>query len=158
VERWELRTQDLRFRQRGPRETRTRIVIGAIAPSTLDAWREPILFWGPHYATAIRRARACGVGWIGLDVIPSVSARAGGDRARALALAGGKVVLSNERPGGQDVTNPVDALLFAHPEQGENLGFVDLRPERDGIVRHGAVFDGDASGLAPSFDAVLALR
>src|SRR5205823_2284162 len=35
VERWELRTQDRRFAQRGPRTTRARIVIAAIADSTL---------------------------------------------------------------------------------------------------------------------------
>src|SRR5262245_7689702 len=49
LERPELATHDLRFRLRGPRTTRARVVIAEIADSTLAAWPEPRLLWGPHY-------------------------------------------------------------------------------------------------------------
>src|SRR5438552_12714054 len=122
MERAELRTQDLRFRLRGPRSTRAKIVIAAVTASTLDAWREPLVTWGRHYADAIRRARTFGARWIGLDVIPAVSGGKDSDRALALALAGGRVVLANARPPGQEPINPIEALLFARPEQPEEIG------------------------------------
>src|SRR5436305_6868422 len=123
MERAELRTQDLRFQLRGPRRTRAKIVIAAIGESTLKAWDGPLLTWGNHYAAAIGRARALGARWIGLDLVPAVSGGPESDQALARALAGGRVVLGNARPYGQAPINPIPLLLFARPEQPEEIGF-----------------------------------
>lgn len=159
VQRWELRTQDLRFRLRGPRRTRARIVIVEISDDTLKAWPEPMYRWGSRYAQAIEQARELGASWIGLDFIHAVSGDRESDRQSdrqfALALAGGNVVLANSRAAQQ---NPIPALLFAHPEQPENVGFIDARRELDDAVRRAAVFDREGERLVPSFPAVLALR
>ncbi|MBM3459491.1 MAG: CHASE2 domain-containing protein, partial [Armatimonadetes bacterium] len=146
LERLELQTHDLRFRLRGPRPTQARIVIGAIADSTMIAWEEPRILWGPRYAQVIEQAHRAGVTWIGLDFIHSVSgdpyapaawSQAGRplpDQQFAHALAASRrVVLSYlggiavAGEGGTRTTaarfTPIPALLFAHEEQPLNLGF-----------------------------------
>src|SRR5205823_5734763 len=137
LERWERRTHDWRFGIRGPRQTGARIVLAAIRPSTLDAWEEPMYAWGSHYARAIRQAREHGAEWIGLDLIPTISGGQAADRDLFLALreAGGRVVLANARFSGPRPSNPLRILLYAHPEQGANLGFIDSPPEPDEVVR-----------------------
>jgi adenylate cyclase len=160
LERWELRSQDLRFTLRGPRPTSARIVLAVIADSTLEAWSEPMNAWGPHYRQAIRQAEQSGVTWIGLDMIPGVSGDAMSDQAFARALAGGKVILSNVRTTSGRVINPIPSLLYAHVGQAQNIGYVNTQEERDEIVRRASVFqvDGKTGTLLPSFPAVLALR
>jgi adenylate cyclase len=162
LEPWELRTYDLRFRLRGPRPTRARIVIAAIQDSTLAAWPEPKLFWGSHFAAGIAAARDdYGASWIGLDYIPSVSvARWEPDREHdfAVALSGGQVVLACALYGGAGPQYPALPLLYASPDQSTNLGAVDARSEPDNVLRRLALFHPFPNGLVPSLPAALALR
>jgi CHASE2 domain-containing sensor protein len=155
LERWELRTQDCRFERRGPRKTGAKIVIAAIADSTLEAWQEPMASWGAHYAAAITNARELGASWIGLDFIQGISGGEDSDQQLALALHGGRVVLSQMRSSGK---GPIPALAFARPEQPSDIGFVDARLDLDNVVRHAAVWENEGDRLAASFPAVLALR
>ena len=73
-ERLELRTQDARFTERGPRSTSARIVLVTLDAETQSAWPEPMVFWGGHYGQLIRQARKDGVRCVGLDVIPAINA------------------------------------------------------------------------------------
>jgi adenylate cyclase len=159
LERWELRSQDLRFALRGPRRTNARIILAVIADSTLEAWPEPINRWGARFRKAIESAADLGVQWIGLDLIPSASGGAESDQEFARGLGVGNVILSNAREG-RGVANPIPALLFAHTEQSKNIGFTNRREEPDEVVRRAAVFekDSDSGTLMPSFAAVLAAR
>lgn len=150
-ERAELRTHDLRFRLRGPRQTNARIVIVAVHGSTLAAWPEPSLFWGTRYARVIATARANGASAIGLDFIPAVSAddyleavRAKGthpdsDLANAIESAGGSVVLTEvlSSTGSLPVT-PIPRFVFL-PEAENRVAFVDLPTSADGAMRTYAV-------------------
>jgi adenylate cyclase len=158
IERWELRTQDHRFHLRGPRTTRAKIVIVGIADSTLAAWPEPMAFWEVHYAAAIRKAKELGARWVGLDFIQGVSGGEEADRELALALHEGNVVLSQIHSARGQPVNPIPPLLYAHPEQPVNLGFVDIQPEADSIVRRALLFCQEGGRVAASFPAVLALR
>jgi hypothetical protein len=89
--------------------------------------------WGSHFARAIQQARRQGCEWIGLDLIPTISGGAAADRDLFLALreAEGRVVLANARFSDLEPSNPLPILLYAHPEQGANLGFIDAQPEPD---------------------------
>jgi adenylate cyclase len=158
LERSELLTQDLRFLHRGPRATHARIVIAAIADSTLKAWPEPMALWGFHHAAAITRAQQLGARWIGLDFIQHVSGGDEADRAFALALRGGNVVLSQILSSPVGPVNPIDALLYAHEQQLENLGFVEIPSEPDEAVRRQILFKQQDGSYLPSFPTALALR
>ena len=102
--------------------------------------------------------RILGARWIGLDMVPTVSGGLASDRALARALAGGHVVLANARPPGQAPINPISLLLFARPQQPEEIGFIDAAPELDGVARHAGLFVSGPDGPVPSFPAVLALK
>src|SRR5687768_3368862 len=102
--RWERRTHGWRFRLPGQRATGARIARGGLRESTLDAWKEPMHAWGSHYAGTIEQARALGVSWIGLDLIPAVSGgqKADRDLFRAVQDAAGRVVLATGRRAGNE--------------------------------------------------------
>jgi adenylate cyclase len=158
VEQWEQRSLDRRFLLRGQRPTRARIVIAAIADSTLEAWSDPMVFWGAHHAAAITAARRLGASWIGLDFIQAVSGGSEADQQFALALRGGRVVLSQKRFSQAGSVNPIAPLLFAHPDQMANIGFIDSYPEMDDTVRRAAIFNREGERFSASLAAVLALR
>jgi adenylate cyclase len=158
LERVERRTHDYRFHLRGPRRTRQRMVLAEIQESTLRAWSEPMYAWGSHYAAAIRWARKYGVRWIGLDLIPSISGGPKADQDLFRALSGGRVVLADARFSGPRPILPLRSFLYADPDQGENLGFIDAPPEPDEVMRRACVYLRDGPRLLPSFPAVLALR
>lgn len=74
LERLELRTQDARFRWRGPRHTTAPIVLAVLDNDTVQTWDQDrmMALWGTHYADLIRQARHYGAAWIGFDIIPAV--------------------------------------------------------------------------------------
>ncbi len=159
LESWERRSQDGRLLLRGSRPTRARIVLAEIRPSTVQAWQSlPQVRWGPCLAAAIEAARAAGAGWIGLDLIVAHSGGEAADRPLVRALARGRVALAAARSTGGGPILPIDALLFAHPEQSQNLGFIDVRPEVDEVVRRAVLFQNVGDQLLPSLPALLALR
>ncbi|MBS1718194.1 MAG: adenylate/guanylate cyclase domain-containing protein [Armatimonadetes bacterium] len=109
-QRLELATQDLRFQFRGPRPTRSDIVLICLDNDTEAAWtKEPVAFWGSHLGALIDAAREGGASAIGLDMIMSVDAdgylqdvgqgarHPNLDLERAVALTKGKIVLARTR-------------------------------------------------------------
>src|SRR5437016_8487 len=73
-ERWELRSQDARYRIRGYRPTNARIVLAPVTEATANSWSdEPIVAWGGHYADMVREADRAGARTIGLDLVQSFS-------------------------------------------------------------------------------------
>ena len=62
-----LKVRDLHFLLRGARPT-SDIVLVTIDQKSLDTFREPLLFWHPYYADAVRAAAAGGAKVLGLDV------------------------------------------------------------------------------------------
>jgi adenylate cyclase len=62
-----LKARDLHFLLRGARPTPD-ITLVTIDQHALDTFREPLLFWHPYYADAIRAAAAGGAKVLGLDV------------------------------------------------------------------------------------------
>lgn len=163
-ERLELLTHDWRFQWRGRRPTAAKIVLVDIGDSTLSTWEEPLVFWGPHFAAAIEQARGAGASWIALDFIPAASPGPVLEKTYgihedrfllpfALSLAPGRVALSWD-----GVHAPVPQLLYARPDQVENLGLVTHWPEADAVVRHATLYQAGEQGLAPSLAALLALR
>jgi class 3 adenylate cyclase/CHASE2 domain-containing sensor protein len=146
-EQWEQHMQDLRFQWRGPRPPHTRIALATVTNSTRAVWSEPTVFWGRHFAQAIRQARRYGVQWIGLDYVPAVDAdrflvdNAGNSNPlpdaaleAAIADAHGRVVLSYVDAG---VTGPIlpAPRFLSMPETQGRSGFVDVILEADGVVR-----------------------
>jgi adenylate cyclase len=167
-ERLELRTHDIRFQLRGPRASSAHIVLATITDSTLqpDVWPEPVAFWGAHYARAIDGAFAAGAAWLGMDIVPAVNANlyletvgarqnAEPDVALEIALqaASGHVVLSYILHSRQGPILPI--ARFLSPEVNVRLGFVDVAPGVDGVVRQVPYFDHDTE-WPYSFPALLA--
>lgn len=160
----ELRTHDLRFQWRGPRPTQARIAVVAISDDTLQAWPEPVVFWGSHYADVIRQAQTLDAAWIGLDIIQAVDADKYAPQqnptamlARALQEGHGGIVLSNLRSQNGVPVNPVPRLTMLD-ETVENVGFVDLPLQTDDTVRTAFLFVQGKERPLPSFAALLAAR
>jgi len=168
-ERPELWTHDQRFALRPPRPTSARIVLAKVTDTTLKTWNEPMVFWGTHYADLIRQARKAGVAWIGLDFVPAFSAdtylealgvapRPDRDFQQALVDARRRVVFSNVLPAEGDSAplDPIPQIMTLDEVQGR-VGFINLLPAPDGVVRMAALFVRDGAGtLWPSFPALLA--
>lgn len=68
LERLELRTHDLRFHLRGPRQSNTKVVIVEVDAPAFDQWKGPLASWGNRWARVIHQARAAGARAVGLDV------------------------------------------------------------------------------------------
>src|SRR5579883_1535476 len=62
-----LKANDLQFLLRGPRQP-SGIVLLVVDQKTLDELKEPLIFWHPYYAEAIRAAADGGARVFGLDV------------------------------------------------------------------------------------------
>lgn len=165
MERLELRTQDVRFRVRGPRPTRARIVIATIQNSTLDCWKEPKVAWGTHYAALIQRSLRAGATAVGFDVIQAFdtdsyladigatrASHPNQDFARALELAGGRVALSDVAGGTENAR--LHPMFRSVPRMEERVGVVNMPPQRDESARTARLRDHITG--APSLAAVLA--
>ncbi len=63
----EMKAYDLQFLTRGKRPT-SGIVLVVVDQKSLDRLTEPLMFWHPYYAEAIRAAAASGARVLGLDV------------------------------------------------------------------------------------------
>ena len=163
----EWQGRDLLLRIRGARSTQAKIAIVGIADSTLQTWTEPMLFWGPRYAAVIERARNAGAKWIGLDVIPNVSAdewliqrfpeqegllSSLPDRQLGLALRGGRVALSFAAD-----RQPIEQLTSI-PAVAGNLGFTDATFPEEGIIRRIQLYRGEGEEREISLPALLAQR
>jgi adenylate cyclase len=66
-----LKITDLHFLLR-PGRTDSRIMLITVDEKALGAWREPIAFWHPYYAKAIKAAASAGAKVLALDVVFTV--------------------------------------------------------------------------------------
>ena len=157
---WERRTLDTRFEWRGARQTKARIVIVAADDATEKAWMEPTLFWGARYGRVLQNLHEAGAKEIAVDVVPAVDVdaylgrlgvsedvRPDTELARALLEGEGRVVLAYLLNDGGSSVYPV-ARFTSLPEVSGSLGFVDLLPDPDGIVRAMPYFAADAEDRA----------
>jgi class 3 adenylate cyclase/CHASE2 domain-containing sensor protein len=178
---------DLWHRLAGVRATPQHTLLVKIDDRTLSAHRdEPMVFWGPLFARAIRNLRAAGAKVIALDHLFTVSAESwleahgdpAGDPGRSYdaplraELNKGDVVVAAAIATIPDVAaqadgkvpvrvaKPVDALLYALPQRELDLGLVNLPDDPDGVVRHfrPARFDSTFPPPRLSFALVAALR
>ena len=125
VEGAERATYGPRFIARGPRETRSKIVVVALDSATEEKWQAmPLVFWTGHYAQMLRNARAAGASVVAFDVIPEKSGQRFVESLRA----------SDEFHPDSDFEDAIqdaggDALIFA---ETTGLGVrSELRTTRD---------------------------
>lgn len=170
-EAWELWTQEMRFSLRGtsPKTPVKRIVLIEIANSTLEEHypKEPTVFWSRHYAAAIKRAFDWEASLVGLDFIPTLT------YAEFADAAGLDVTNRLDVPLAEQARKAGDKLIFAsllspngkHQvvnsffcKDAANSGFINEMLDMDGAIRRTPLYRQEASGILPSFDALLALR
>ena len=162
----------------GPRGEAQHVVIVSVDTQTfLEHRDEPLVFWGPHFARAIEKARRAGAGIVGLDYLFSVSAESWlsktalvrGDQGRThdiplrAQLASGRVVLigdvATDDQGNVHLVLPIEDYLFALPGGLADVGLGNFLTDPDGAVRRfaPALFE---DGRLPSltFATLLAVR
>ncbi|MBV9468321.1 MAG: adenylate/guanylate cyclase domain-containing protein [Abitibacteriaceae bacterium] len=176
-ERWEYSTIDWRFQVRRvrPRDNSNDPVIIAIDAATLtnSSLSRPLLFWGDYHARVINNLRLLGALVIGFDIVqPHLLdgyIEPNPDAAEAMALANTpQIVLAYNRDvnpkGGVQDTYPnltlKDVLLGRkEPSSGEHsipeekLGFTNIHPDSDGVVRR---FIAQDTG-SPSYSFALSI-
>ena len=168
---WERRTLDTRFEWRGARQTKARIVIVAADDATEAAWTEPTLFWGTRYGRVLQKLHEAGAKEIAVDVVPAVDVdtylenlgvgedvRPNRELGIALLEGEGRVVLAYLLSAGGKGVYPVKRFTYL-PEVADNLGFVNVEPDPDGIVRampYAAA--ADAGKVRPAFATLAAAR
>ncbi len=143
-------TWDARFVRRGARTTTNRVVLVNIDKKTVThgPWAdEPMMLWGPHFASAIRHLKAAGASVVGIDILQrasteSLSRKFGKeisfDQEYAQALnEAGNAILAIIQEGGE-WARPTDQLFYANGAW-ENIGvanFLAGQPsDPDGVVR-----------------------
>ncbi len=140
------------------------VVIVAIDNETLLNHRdEPLVFWGPHFARAIKNLRRAGAQIIGLDYVFTASAESwlrkidlpGTEESRTYdipmraQLSAGQVVLTGTLTetdhGESEVILPIKDYLFVLPGGLADVGLTNFYTDTDGMVRRfvPALFDDD---------------
>ncbi len=69
LEQVEYTTEDIRFRLRPPLKVNERIIIIEIDNKTLQAWNEPVVFWGNRFANILKNSRKYGAKITGIDFV-----------------------------------------------------------------------------------------
>jgi adenylate cyclase len=177
VKRVEAATQDLRFRFRGPRSSKSRIVLVKITDRTMgpDHWWEPQAFWSPRLARVLTALDRFHPAWVGIDIsyqaktieylrrlkladpyIAKVKlGQADEDDPYLVALTDriGKVMLPLTwmQSGPEDIPSQIAAL----GRLSGNTGSVALNPDSDGVLRRFDYWDGAAPTFAPAIAARL---
>ncbi|QTA78336.1 Adenylate/guanylate cyclase domain-containing protein, CHASE2 domain-containing [Desulfonema limicola] len=145
---------DLWHQLAGQRYTPENVVIAAIDDKTLLAHpNEPLVFWSPHFARAVKVLRQAGARYIGIDFLFSVSAESWLNQIKwplesmsrtfdipmRQQLNSGDVVLIGivvkTREGEEQVILPVFDYLFSLPGAHEDIGLANLYPDNDEIIR-----------------------
>jgi adenylate cyclase len=169
---------DLWHQLAGPRYTPAHLVIVAIDDQTrLEHQDEPLLFWGPHFARAIKVLRAAGVSVIGLDFLFSVSAESWlkrlelpvGDLSRRYdqpfreQLAAGQVVAAAsmviDEKGKSQIFLPLADYYYSLPRHLDDVGLTNFFNDPDGVIRRFTPILADSAGEAwLTFSGLLAAR
>ncbi len=138
----------------GRRYSPENVVIVAIDDQTrLEHQDEPLVFWSPHFARALKVLRQAGVRVIGLDYLFSVSAESwlkklglpDKEQSRRYdlplreQLASGKVVLAGnliiDAQGKRKVLLPLADYWLSLPGQLDDVGLVNFYNDPDGVIR-----------------------
>jgi len=137
----------------GQRDRNPQVVIVSLDEETLNQQPdEPLVFWGPYFASAIERLRQAGAGPIGLDFIFSFNAEAWFQKHEldpTLAmnfeapirqqLFQGDVVLAAaidfNSQGEATLLLPIDSLWRFLPNGLADVGLLNLSEDQDGVVR-----------------------
>lgn len=162
IHRIEAMTQDWRFRLRGVRVSPTehQIILVTIDDATLNNIDKPMVFWGPELAQVLTRLHRLGARVIGVDVLQAFSlqhAYPENDRQFAVALnqTPNTVLISmwqRTDDGRRTLLEPTDQLKYALPEPLANhLGYADLYPDADGVLRCFSTFTHDGGSVQYSF-------
>ena len=143
---------------------------------------EPLVFWGPYFATVLEVMNDAGTSVVGIDFLFSISAESwlkklelpGNELSRtfdipiraqlnaAPVVLVAKAVVNDQ--GESELLLPVTDYLFSLPNNYADLGLANLYPDEDGVVRRfvPALFDDDqeprltlAALLAKKFAASL---
>ncbi len=139
------------FRLAGQRHSVERVALVKLDEATLAQFPdEPLVFWGPHYAQAVRTLHAAGVPVVGLDLLFSSSpeqwlAKLGGvptlaarqfDQPLRQALASGRVVVAGMQAA-DELLLPAPDYLVALPDFDivRFVGAADLQADADGVLR-----------------------
>lgn len=144
LERIELKTLDYRFLWRGAEKPDDRIVILGIDDKALDKIKDPMVFWGPHFAKVIRKLAQAGARSIGMDFvfsIPITKSVDGEDYDKILAMAlreancvvMAKTFRNDRETNAYLVDEAISRLRFA--ASPEYAGFVNLTNDPDNCVR-----------------------
>jgi len=142
---------DLYFRLAGQRAEASRVALVELDDATLALHPdEPLVFWTPHFAQAVRVLREVGVKVVGLDFLFSTSpelwfAKVAGegsavtrsfDRSFREELAGGAVVLGGMQPGADPLLPAPDYLVVLPDfDIARHVGATDLVTDGDGTLR-----------------------
>ena len=148
-----LKAGDLQFLLRGVKQPRG-ITLIVIDQKSLDTFREPLLFWHPYYAEAIRAAAGAGAKIFGLDVefaIPVNQWAPDHDRTlwqAAYEVSGRMPVICGYVPStlARQGDWPVQLNMWASTVG--LAGFLNLRVDADDFVR-GIELDEAPSGSMP---------
>lgn len=158
-----LKAGDLQFLLRGRRQP-SNIVILAIDQKSLDNFREPMIFWHPYYAEAIRASAVAGAKVFGLDVSFEIPVTKW-DKTADLVLAQAVQDVSARMP----VVCTYVPTLIAHQQDdpvmvnmiaahNRLVAYVNLLPDEDDFVRRLEIIEKPgAPGADPPLRS-LALR
>ncbi len=135
-----LKAGDLRFLLRGARQPRG-IVLLTVDQKTLDEFHEPLMFWHPYYAEAIRAAADAGARVFGLDItfpIPVEKWEPDHDRmlAQAVIEASARMpVVCGYAPSTLNRQESVPVPLNMAAAALGQFGYVNLQSDPDDFVR-----------------------
>ncbi|MFT7622819.1 MAG: adenylate cyclase [Myxococcota bacterium] len=175
--RYERAFSDLWHNLAGVRAPATKVALVVVDRATLDAHPdEPLITWGPYFAQVISVLEDAGATVIAVDFQFNVTLEDwlsrlgvdGGDVSRTWdaplrqALSRGKTILaggfegSSSGPG--SMVLPTAELLYSLPRQTADIGFANLVPDPDGVLRHFIPTIGDGDDRYPTFGGLAALR
>lgn len=148
---------DWRVVLRGKQPIRVPIVIVEVDQESLDTFPEPLTFWGARHAKVIMTLHSLGAKAIGFDAVQDISlaeyVEPNPDQtfAQALATASGMVLTFKRRMRGKTVHDirPNPQLLTALLLGGGRLGFDNVQPDSDEVIRSQPLLDEDKQNSFP---------
>ncbi|SRR5579884_2323460 len=158
-------TLDWRFKLRGRRTSRARVVVVAIDDVSSDLHSDVAMKdWGPYVARAIDALSRLHAAAIGIDMQLDVPSQGITEWSRAILQAQGRVVLPeyfySDDEGHLHLVRGLDALNTAAEAAapGEGVGVANSYADEDGILREFAPLQGDPGQPRPAFSLLLARR
>jgi len=168
LEKVDQRNIDMYHVMTGVRYEPTKTAIAAIDAEALATYpNTPLVFWGPHYAKAIKRLKEAGAAAVALDIyfaitpeqwlrtlenVQSLPAElVDYDQTFDQALSEGRVILATNPISDKEsvsVPLPAEEYLAALPTHLEGVGLTTLLRDSDGRIRR----------MAPAFEGIVLNR